>query len=64
MTSPNCGKRRGGVTPDIIVIHYTGMASCAEARARLCDPMAEVSAHWLVDLDGTAEALVPEDLRA
>ena len=64
MTSPNCGKRRGGVTPDIIVIHYTGMASCAEARARLCDPAAEVSAHWLVDLDGTAEALVPEDLRA
>ena len=64
MTSPNCGKRRGGVTPDIIVIHYTGMASCAEARARLCDPLAEVSAHWLVDLDGTAEALVPEDLRA
>ena len=64
MTSPNCGKRRGGVRPDIIVIHYTGMASCAEARARLCDPAAEVSAHWLVDLDGTCDALVPEDLRA
>ena len=64
MTSPNCGKRRGGVLPDIIVLHYTGMASCAEARARLCDPLAEVSAHWLVDLDGTAEALVPEHLRA
>ncbi len=56
--------RRGGVRPDIIVIHYTAMASCAEARARLCDPLAEVSAHWLVDLDGTAEALVPEHLRA
>ena len=62
--SPNCGERRGGVLPDIIVIHYTAMASCAEARVRLCDPAAEVSAHWLVDLDGTTEALVPERLRA
>jgi N-acetylmuramoyl-L-alanine amidase len=62
--SPNCGERRGGVLPDMIVIHYTGMAGCAEARARLCDPAAEVSAHWLVDLDGSAEALVPEALRA
>lgn len=62
--SPNFGERRGGVLPDIIVIHYTAMATCAEARARLCDPVAEVSAHWLVDLDGTAEALVPEHLRA
>ena len=62
--SPNCGERRGGVLPDIIVIHYTAMASCAEARLRLCDPVAEVSAHWLVDTDGTAEMLVPEALRA
>lgn len=34
------------------------------ARARLCDPKAEVSAHWLIAEDGTAEALVPEDRRA
>ncbi len=62
--SPNFGERRGGSLPDIIVIHYTAMASCAEARARLCDPLAEVSAHWLVDIDGTAETLVPEAMRA
>lgn len=62
--SPNWGERRGGVRPDLIVIHYTAMASCAEARARLCDPVAEVSAHWLVDLDGSSEALVAEDMRA
>jgi N-acetylmuramoyl-L-alanine amidase len=47
-----------------VVIHYTGMATAAAARARLCDPAAEVSAHWLVDEGGQAEALVPEDLRA
>ncbi len=40
------------------------MASHAEARARLCDPTVEVSAHWLIDADGCAEQLVDEDRRA
>ena len=64
MTSPNHGERRGGVRPSLIVLHYTGMASCAEARARLCDPAAEVSAHWLISERGVVEALVPEERRA
>lgn len=46
------------------MLHYTGMADGASARARLCDPVAEVSAHWLVHEDGLTEALVPEDRRA
>lgn len=62
--SPNHGERRGGVRPSLIVLHYTGMASCAEARDRLCDPEAEVSAHWLISETGEAEALVPEHRRA
>lgn len=62
--SPNHGERRGTQRPDLIVIHYTGMADLASARARLCDPAAEVSAHWLIDADGTTEALVPESRRA
>ncbi|MCZ0960762.1 N-acetylmuramoyl-L-alanine amidase [Paracoccus benzoatiresistens] len=61
--SPNHGDRRGQ-RPELVVLHYTGMADTAEARARLCDPAAEVSAHWLVHEDGRAEALVPEDRRA
>lgn len=64
MPSPNWGERRGGAVPRLIVIHYTGMASCAAARERLCDPEAEVSAHWLVDEAGHAEALVDEAARA
>lgn len=48
----------------MIVIHYTGMESSAAARARLCDPAAEVSAHYLIDLDGAVEQLVAEDRRA
>ncbi|QYK40552.1 MAG: N-acetylmuramoyl-L-alanine amidase [Paracoccaceae bacterium] len=62
--SPNCGPRRGGARPDLVVIHFTAMATAAAARARLCDPGAEVSAHWLIDAAGQAECLVPEDLRA
>ncbi len=62
--SPNCGERRGGARPDLIVIHYTAMASAAEARARLCDPAFEVSAHWLISEQGGAEQLVDEALRA
>ncbi|MGL4319613.1 MAG: N-acetylmuramoyl-L-alanine amidase [Paracoccaceae bacterium] len=48
----------------MIVIHYTAMESCAAARARLCDPAHEVSAHYLIDVDGTVISLVPEDKRA
>lgn len=62
--SPNHGERRGGLRPSLVVIHYTGMESCAAARDRLCDPLAEVSAHWLISETGVVEALVPEDRRA
>ena len=62
--SPNHGERRGGVRPSLIVLHYTGMASCTEARDRLCDPLAEVSAHWLISEGGEVEALVTEERRA
>lgn len=62
--SPNHGARRGGASPKLIVLHYTGMPSCAQARDRLCDPVHEVSCHWLIDLDGRAEQLVDENRRA
>ena len=61
--SPNHGDRRGQV-PSLIVIHYTGMADSPSARARLCDAAAEVSAHWLIDAEGTTEQLVCETRRA
>ena len=64
MLSPNFGERRGGLLPEFVVIHYTAMASCAAARDRLCDAGAEVSAHYLIDYDGTVHALVDEAKRA
>ncbi|MEI2685936.1 MAG: N-acetylmuramoyl-L-alanine amidase [Cypionkella sp.] len=62
--SPNYGPRRDGLRPSLIVLHYTAMATCAEARARLCDPACEVSAHWLISETGQLEPLVPEHMRA
>ena len=62
--SPNHSARRGGLTPALIVIHYTGMGSLSDARARLCDPAAEVSAHYLIGADGRLWQMVREDLRA
>jgi len=40
------------------------MPTAAEALARLCDPAAEVSCHWLIDRDGTLWSLVDEAARA
>jgi N-acetylmuramoyl-L-alanine amidase len=62
--SPNFGERRGGALPDLVVIHYTAMPSCAAALERLCDPQAEVSAHFLISEAGDVLALVPEQARA
>lgn len=62
--SPNFGPRREGARPDTVVIHYTAMASAEAAVARLCDPRAEVSAHWAIAEDGRLWRLVDEAARA
>jgi N-acetylmuramoyl-L-alanine amidase len=62
--SPNQDERAAGLSPDLLVLHYTGMRTAAEALARLCDPAAKVSAHYTVDEDGTIYAHVPEERRA
>lgn len=62
--SPNHGPRRDGARPDLVVLHYTGMATAEEAVARLCDPVAEVSAHYLITETGVIFRLVPEEARA
>jgi N-acetylmuramoyl-L-alanine amidase len=50
--------------PDMILMHYTGMPTGEAAIARLCDPAARVSAHYVVEEDGRVFALVPEERRA
>ncbi len=62
--SPNFGPRREGLLPELIVIHYTAMDSAEAALQRLCDPAAEVSAHYLIAADGRLWQLVAEAQRA
>ncbi len=62
--SPNHGARPAGVPIDMLVLHYTGMKSGAAARDRLCDPVAEVSAHYIIEEDGQVLQLVSEYRRA
>jgi len=62
--SSNFADRRGGATPDLIVLHYTAMDTAAAALERLCDPEHEVSAHYLITGQGEIFQLVPEDKRA
>jgi N-acetylmuramoyl-L-alanine amidase len=61
--SPNHDSRDGQPV-DILLLHYTGMQSGAAAIARLCDPAAKVSAHYVVEEDGRVFHLVPEERRA
>jgi N-acetylmuramoyl-L-alanine amidase len=59
-SSPNHGSRGEPVRIDMLVLHYTGMKSAAAAIERLCDPGAKVSAHYVVEENGTVWRLVPE----
>ena len=62
--SPNFGPRAPDKPIDILLIHYTGMASAEAALDRLCDPASQVSAHYLIEEDGTIWSLVDEQHRA
>ncbi|MFN3509974.1 MAG: N-acetylmuramoyl-L-alanine amidase, partial [Tsuneonella troitsensis] len=60
--SPNCDERSLPVT--MVVLHYTEMADAETALARLTDPEAKVSAHYLISEAGEVIRLVDEAKRA
>lgn len=62
--SPNFNDRPAGKKPDMILLHYTGMPTAADALQRLCDPAAKVSSHYVIDEDGAIYQLVDESRRA
>lgn len=62
VVSPNFDERALPVS--MVVLHYTGMQTADEALARMCDSKAKVSAHYMIDEDGTVTSLVPEEKRA
>jgi N-acetylmuramoyl-L-alanine amidase len=58
--SPNHG---GVITPEIVVIHYTGSNSLNGALSWLCTPTAKVSAHLVIAKTGVVWQLLPFNLR-
>lgn len=62
--SPNINDRPAGTRIDMVILHYTGMKTGKAALERLCDPDAKVSAHYLIDEDGTVYRMVAEERRA
>jgi len=48
----------------MVVIHYTAMRDAESALQRLCDPDAEVSAHYLICGQGRVTQMVDEVARA
>jgi N-acetylmuramoyl-L-alanine amidase len=63
---PPVAELRGpaGGRVDLVVLHYTAMPTAPLRWSGLCDPEAEVSAHYLIDADGTLLSLVDEGARA
>lgn len=64
MPSPNFNDRPEGADICSIIIHYTGMQTAQDALTRLCDPEAQVSAHYTIDEDGTVYNHVDPTKRA
>lgn len=62
IASPNWNERKLPVS--MVVLHYTEMKPVESALARMCDPAAEVSAHYCITEEGEVIRLVPEDKRA
>src|SRR5258708_13259422 len=54
------GDRHKGRSPDMIVLHYTGMPDVEAAIAQLCTAGTDVSAHYIVVEDGRIVQWVAE----
>ena len=61
--SPNYGLRRADTEIEFIILHYTAM-SAEKSLERLCDPVHEVSCHYLIDPSGVCYQLVDDNKRA
>ena len=64
VAAANREARRNGRAADMLLLHYTGMASAAAACDLLCSADSGVSCHYLIDEDGAITQMVGEDERA
>ncbi|MDJ0613617.1 MAG: N-acetylmuramoyl-L-alanine amidase [Rhizobiaceae bacterium] len=60
----NFGERDTDLDLDILLLHYTGMASAEAAINWLCLEESGVSCHYVVEENGAIWQLVPEEKRA
>lgn len=60
----NAEPRRDGLTPRLLILHYTGMSSAAKAVQWLSCARSGVSCHYVIDEAGAITQLVPEASRA
>lgn len=60
----NVEPRRGGASPSLVILHYTGMSSAEKAIDWLSRAEAGVSCHYVVDELGRITQMTPERLRA
>lgn len=69
LISPNFNDRAGDAVPSVIVLHYTGTRTGAEAEsfyinAALNSQSGKISPHYMIDYDGTITQFVAEEKRA
>ncbi len=62
--SPNINKRQEGKPISILLLHYTGMETTAQACDWLCREESQVSCHYLVGEHGDITQMVDETKRA
>ena len=62
--SPNIEPRLRGLTPSILVLHYTGLPTLERSLDVLSRPDCKVSCHYVVDVDGRIVQMVAESMRA
>ncbi|MBO0763476.1 MAG: N-acetylmuramoyl-L-alanine amidase [Hyphomicrobiaceae bacterium] len=62
--SPNIEARRRGLSPSILLLHYTGLESMAKAIDWLTREGSGVSCHYGIDMDGRITQMVAEENRA
>jgi N-acetylmuramoyl-L-alanine amidase len=62
--SPNIEPRKGGLSPSLLVLHYTGLPTVERALDVLSRPDCKVSCHYVIDEAGRILQMVAEDMRA
>lgn len=62
--SPNIEPRQRGLTPTVLLLHYTGLPCVEKAFDVLSRPDCKVSCHYVIGEDGRITQMVAESMRA